>query len=74
MAKHDVTFTLPERPLGKADIDFGVNRDGEFLGTFKLSKGGVDWRPKGGKKPNPISWGRLAKLIENYKAKKISRS
>ncbi len=30
MARHNVTFSLPERELGRADIEFLVKRDGEM--------------------------------------------
>ncbi len=36
---HDVTITLPERKLGKADVTFSVKRDGYMLGTLLVSKG-----------------------------------
>lgn len=44
---HNVRFTVPERPLGKVDIEFDVKRDGAMLGTLKVSKGSVEWRPRG---------------------------
>ena len=37
MAEHDVYFSVPERPLAKADIVFIVDEDGERLGTLKVS-------------------------------------
>lgn len=29
MAQHEVNFTIPERPLGKADVEFSIKRNGE---------------------------------------------
>lgn len=46
MAQHDVTFTIPERALGKADLEFRVNRDGDMVGRLKVSNGSVAWVPK----------------------------
>lgn len=44
--KHDVKFSLPERELGKADIEFKIKRDGQKFGTLKVSRGTVVWVPK----------------------------
>ncbi len=40
---HKVRFSIPERELGKADIEFKVNREGARFGTLKISKGSVVW-------------------------------
>ncbi len=34
MAKHDVSITLPERWLGKADAEFKIYQDGKLLGQL----------------------------------------
>lgn len=47
MAKHDVSFNIPQRPLGKADVKFQVKRDGAAHGTLEVSNGSVVWFPKG---------------------------
>jgi len=46
MAQHDVSFTVPERALGKADLEFRVKRDGKVLGRLKVSNGTIVWVPK----------------------------
>jgi len=46
MAKHDVTFSVPERKLGKADVEFGVKRNGLRFARLKVSNGSVVWVPK----------------------------
>lgn len=38
MARHEVRFTVPQRPLGKADVEFDIKRNGEALGRLKVSK------------------------------------
>jgi hypothetical protein len=65
MPIHDVKFTLPERPLGKVDAEFAVQKDGELLGTLKVSHGAVVWAPKrkAGKK---LSWSKRAALFEQH--------
>jgi hypothetical protein len=40
-----VTFSIPERSLRRADIEFVVMRDGVRFGTLLVSKGAVEWRP-----------------------------
>ncbi len=34
---YDVTFTIPTRPVGKADISFVVKTPDGVLGTLKVS-------------------------------------
>jgi hypothetical protein len=45
MADHDVSFTLPERELGKADIEFKIRRDGNAYGRLRISNGSLVWIP-----------------------------
>jgi hypothetical protein len=45
MADHDVTFTIPERGLGKADIEFKVKRNGSAFGRLRVSEGSLVWVP-----------------------------
>jgi hypothetical protein len=41
MAKHDVSFSIPQRALGKADVKFQVKSDGAVHGTLEVSNGSV---------------------------------
>ena len=45
MADHDVSFTLPERSLGKADIEFKIRRNGAAFGRLRVSEGSLVWVP-----------------------------
>ena len=47
MAVHDVSFTIPERGLGKADVKFALRQNAAVLGTLAVSNGSVVWFPKG---------------------------
>jgi hypothetical protein len=38
---HKVTFTLPDREIGKADIEFLVKSDGIVFAKLLVSKGAV---------------------------------
>jgi hypothetical protein len=64
MAKHDVTFMVPERSLGKADLVFRVKGDGEMVGRLKVSHGAVVWMPKNGKLGYSVSWQRFDRLMQ----------
>jgi hypothetical protein len=61
---HQVNFGIPERDLGKVDIDFVVIRDGSRLGRLKISKGGLDYYPRNAKKPITKSWTQLDRLFQ----------
>jgi hypothetical protein len=56
---HDVTFEIPERRLGKVDIEFKVKRDGALLGTLKISKGAIAWRLRNGQRDLKLSWAKF---------------
>jgi hypothetical protein len=43
---HDVSFAIPSRDLGRADVEFHVKEGGTKLGTLAVSKGAVVWFPK----------------------------
>ncbi len=44
--RHEVTFTVPQRPMGNAAILFEVAVDGEDFGDLRIRRGGLDWKPK----------------------------
>jgi hypothetical protein len=69
MGKHEVKFVVPERPLGKADIEFNVSKNTRKLGTLKVSKGAVVWIPTYKKKIEyKLNWTEVAQLfVENGK-------
>lgn len=43
---HDVSFNIPERALGRADVDFMVRGNGTTIGCLKVSKGSLFGSPK----------------------------
>lgn len=45
MAAHDVYFTLPERKLGRTDIEVRVKRNGSAFGRLLISEGALEWLP-----------------------------
>lgn len=60
MAQHKVSFTVPERPVGNADIEFSVERDGAKFGKLRVSKGAVVWIPANKTYGHKLSWPDLA--------------
>ena len=64
MAKHDVNFTVPWRSLGKEDVTFRVLADGELLGTLKVSKGAVVWKPWKKKYSFKLGWARFDQVMQ----------
>jgi hypothetical protein len=64
MAKHTVTFNLPERELGKADAEFAVRRDGKAFGSLRISNGSVVWVPKNKQYGYKLDWKVFSELAE----------
>jgi hypothetical protein len=63
MAKHEVDFTIPKRPLGRADVEFNVKRDGKPFGRLKVSNGSVVWVQGSAKYGYKISWADFDALM-----------
>jgi hypothetical protein len=63
MARHDVTFTVPERTLGNSDIEFTVYSDGERLGVLKVSKGALVWRHANKKLGHLMNWDTFDRVM-----------
>lgn len=64
MAKHTVTFNLPERELGKADAEFLVKRDGKAFGSLRISNGSPVWVPKNKQYGFKLGWVKFSELAE----------
>ena len=64
MAQHKVTFTLPERELGKADIEFKIKRDGSAFGTLKVSNGSIVWVQKDATYGYKLAWKEFGDLMQ----------
>jgi hypothetical protein len=65
MAKHDVTFTVPVRPIGKADVEFHIKRDSEVLGRLKISNGSIVWVPKNQSYGYKLGWPAFDNVMQN---------
>jgi len=61
---HQVTFTVPARPVGYKDIEFDIKKDAAMLGTLKVSKAGIVWRPRDARYGYFLSWSKLGQVAE----------
>lgn len=66
MAKHDVTFEVPKRPPGRADISFRVKRGASLLGTLAGSNGSIVWFPKGKTYGCKMGWQKLDRILQEH--------
>lgn len=66
MAKHDVNFVIPERALGKADVEFKIKKDGKAFGTLKVSNGSVVWVPRDKQYGQKLGWTKLDELMQEH--------
>jgi hypothetical protein len=65
MAKHHVSFNIPQRDLGRADVEFLIKEDGAVLGTLAVSNGSLVWFPKGASYGCKMGWAKLDNLMRN---------
>ena len=66
---HTVTFTIPPRRLGRADIEFAVKKSGAKFGTLRVSKGSLVWIPVNKTYGFKMGWTQVAELAEQHGAK-----
>lgn len=64
---HEVKFSIPERELGKSDIQFKVKKRGKLFGTLRISKGAMVWFPKDTSYGHKISWTDLDAVMKTQK-------
>jgi hypothetical protein len=66
MADHDVYFSIPERELGRADVEFRVKRDGGAFGRLRVSAGSLVWVPVNKQYGYKLGWKQLDKLAQEH--------
>jgi hypothetical protein len=64
--KHEVSFDIPTRDLGRADIHFTVKVDGQVLGKLEVSRGSLVWYPKDRSYGHKITWGDFDREMQKY--------
>lgn len=65
MAKHEVGLTLPNLPIVNTDAEFEIQRDGEKLGTLKVSRGTVEWVPRNHHYGYHLDWAAFDDLMRS---------
>lgn len=73
MAKHDVSFELPRRQLGKADATFRIKANGSMLGTLTVSNGSVVWFPRGRSYGCKMGWARFDEIMQEHARREEKR-
>ena len=73
MAKHDVLFDIPQRRLGKTDVNFYIEIDGETFGQLSVSNGAIVWFPKGSRKGRKMSWKRFDEMMQENTGRRERR-
>lgn len=58
-----VNFTLPERPLQRADAIFRVKRNRSLLGTLAVSQGALVWRPRNARRGIYVRWADFDRMV-----------
>jgi hypothetical protein len=58
-----VDFEVPRRQIGSAGIVFHVVKSDTKLGRLKVSKGGLQWFPKDGKRGHKINWHEFVEMM-----------
>ena len=65
MPEHRVTVASPQRDVGNVDSVYEVFADREKLGELRVSRGGVDWWPRGARnRGRLLSWEQFAARME----------
>jgi hypothetical protein len=64
--QHRVTFDLPSRDLGKADVHFTVKCDGKILGKLEVSRGSRVWYPKDMTYGHKVPWSEFDRAMRAY--------
>lgn len=66
MPNHSVSLQAPTLSVGKNDVIFSVKGNKQKLGKLKISRGGVEWMPKGNSTFSfHLDWEKLAQIFEN---------
>ena len=62
--KHEIKMKLPPAEVINRDVTFVIMGDGAKLGELRVSRGSIDWRPRGQQKFYSRRWRKFAELME----------
>jgi hypothetical protein len=64
---HEVRVKIDTAVVGNKDLEVIVRSSDRKLGTLLISKGNVEWLPKGNSvNKQRLSWGQFAEFMEGY--------
>jgi hypothetical protein len=64
---HEVRARIDTKVVANKDLGIVVKRDGSKLGTLLISRGNVEWLPKGNSvNKRRLSWARFAELMDQH--------
>jgi hypothetical protein len=73
MPVHKIEMSQPAKAVLHSDITFDILSDGQKLGSMRISKGSIDWTPKGKHAAKSITWERFAAAMDLlYEGKRLS--
>lgn len=64
MAKTRLTVKVPAFEISNTDLEIGVHTGSQKLGTLKLSKGSVEWKPKNFTYGFHLAWSEFDRLMQ----------
>lgn len=67
MPDHNVEIRrIPRLIIGKSDIIFDIKKNGEMLGSLRISKGHLVWRPANNQFGYWLNWSNFSSVaVEN---------
>ncbi|MGH2778050.1 MAG: hypothetical protein ACRDJB_05310 [Actinomycetota bacterium] len=65
-ANIEIEVRQSARPLKSRSVR-QQKRSSDLLGHLLISRGGIEWRPRGGKKLVKMNWEKLAEVLETYR-------
>ncbi|NAZ83813.1 hypothetical protein GTR02_18540 [Kineococcus sp. R8] len=69
MASHDLALKMAtELPVGGADLEIPVKRNGRRIGVFTVNSNGVSWNPSTSKAATSVSWEDLPDALSGKPA------
>lgn len=70
--EHEVRVKIDTAVVGNKDLEIIVKEDGARLGRLLISKGNIEWLPKGNSvNKKRLSWKKFAALMEGDAVKTV---
>ena len=63
MATHDIKMTIPAKTVYNKDAEVDVQSNGDMLGTLRISKGTIEWRPKNYTYGFHMNWEKFDRIM-----------